>query len=78
MTPSCVPQWALRNPQPIEEREDVLVPSEKDLRCLESHDSRHLSKDFFSKQGSTPTPWARGLRDQIQKWALQTQKALYF
>ena len=24
----------------------------------------------FSKQGSTPTPWARGLRDQIQKWAL--------
>ena len=32
----------------------------------------------FSKQGSTPTPWARGLRDQIQKWALQTQKTLYF
>ena len=30
------------------------------------------------KQGSTPTPWARGLRDQIQKWALQTQKTLYF
>ena len=29
-------------------------------------------------QGSTPTPWARGLRDQIQKWALQTQKTLYF
>ena len=23
----------------------------------------------ISKQGSTPTPWARGLRDQIQKWA---------
>ena len=32
----------------------------------------------FSKQGSTPTPWARGLRDQIQKWALQTEKTLYF
>ena len=29
-------------------------------------------------QGSTPTPWAPGLRDQIQKWALQTQNALYF
>ena len=25
-----------------------------------------------------PTPWARGLRDQIQKWSLQTQKTLYF
>ena len=32
----------------------------------------------FSNQGSTPTPWARGLRDQIQKWALQTQMTLYF
>ena len=32
----------------------------------------------LSKQGSTPTPWARGLRDQIQKWALQTHKTLYF
>ena len=32
---------------------------------------------LVSKQGSTPTPWARGLRDQIQKWALQTQKTLY-
>ena len=32
----------------------------------------------FSKQGSTPTPWAWGLRDQIQKWALQAQKTLYF
>ena len=31
-----------------------------------------------SAKGSTPTPWARGLRDQIQKWALQTQKTLYF
>ena len=28
---------------------------------------------IFSKQGSTPTPWARGLRDQIQKWALQAE-----
>ena len=28
------------------------------------------------KQGSTPTSWARGLRDQIQKRALQTQKNL--
>ena len=26
-------------------------------------------EEFFSKQGSTPTPWARGLRDRIQKWA---------
>ena len=33
---------------------------------------------FISKQGYTPTPWAQGLRDQIQKWALQTQKTLYF
>ena len=33
---------------------------------------------LFSKQGSTPTPWARGLQDQIQKWARQTQKNLYF
>ena len=32
----------------------------------------------LNKQGSTPTPWARGLRDQIQKWALQTRKTLYF
>ena len=32
----------------------------------------------LSKKGSTPTPWARGLRDQIQKWALQTQKTLDF
>ena len=28
----------------------------------------------LSKQGSSPTPWARGLRDQTQKWVLQTQK----
>ena len=33
---------------------------------------------FISKRGSTPTHWARGLRDPIQKWALQTQKTLYF
>ena len=33
---------------------------------------------LFSKKGSTPTPWARGVRDQIQKWAPQTQKTLYF
>ena len=37
-----------------------------------------LSQAPISKQGSTPTLWARGLRDQIQKWALQTQKPLYF
>ena len=24
-------------------------------------------EELVSKQGSTPTPWARGLRDQIQK-----------
>ena len=29
---------------------------------------------LVSKQGSTATPWARGLRNQIPKWALQTQK----
>ena len=37
--------------------------------------------DFFCRVGSirsTPTPWARGLQDQIQKWVLQTQKTLYF
>ena len=33
---------------------------------------------LLSKQGSTPTPRGRGLRDQIQKWALQAQKTLYF
>ena len=33
---------------------------------------------LLSKQGSTPTPWAQGPQDQIQKWALQTQKTLYF
>ena len=32
----------------------------------------------ISKEGSSPTSWARGLRDQIQKWALQTQKTHYF
>ena len=32
----------------------------------------------ISKKGSTPTPWARGRRDQIPKWALETQKTLYF
>ena len=32
---------------------------------------------WFSKQGSTPTPWARGLRDQIQKWARQSEKTLF-
>ena len=37
-----------------------------------------LTVSVISKQGSTPTPWARGLRDQIQKWALRTQKILYF
>ena len=37
-----------------------------------------MELQLFSKQGSTPTPWARGLRDQIQKWALQTRKTLYF
>ena len=26
----------------------------------------------ISEKGSTPIPWARGLRDQIQKWALHT------
>ena len=31
---------------------------------------------FFSKQESTP--WARGLQDQIQKWALQTLNTRLF
>ena len=34
-------------------------------------------KPQISKQGSTPTPWARGLRDQIQKRARQRQKTLF-
>ena len=41
--------------------------------CLIPPDSKSLRKQFsedyfswFSKQGSTPTPWARGLRDQHQ------------
>ena len=38
----------------------------------------NLEFPCLSKPGSTPTPCARGLRDQIQKWALQTQKTLYF
>ena len=33
---------------------------------------------YVSNLGSTPTSWAPGLRDQIQKWALQAQKTLYF
>ena len=37
-----------------------------------------LTKISLGKQGSTPTPWARGLRDQIQKWVPQTHKTLYF
>ena len=37
-----------------------------------------LGSKVSAKKGSTPTPWAGGLRDQIQKWALQTQKTLYF
>ena len=37
-----------------------------------------LEPRILSKKGSTPTPWARGLRDQIQKWARQTQKTLFF
>ena len=28
----------------------------------------------FSKQGSTPTPWARGLRDRIQKGRARDRK----
>ena len=45
-----------------------------ELRALQRtmHDDIIL---HFSKQGSTPTPWARGLRDRIQKRALQTQKS---
>ena len=31
-----------------------------------------------SKKGLPLPLWAPGLRDQIQKWALQTQKTLYF
>ena len=31
----------------------------------------------INKQGSPPTPWARGLRDQIEKRAGQRQKTLY-
>ena len=39
---------------------------------------KYLCSLGFSKQGSTPTPWARGLRDQIQNWALEIQKTLDF
>ena len=35
--------------------------------------SLSLSLRSFSKKGSTPTPWARGLRDQIQIRARQRQ-----
>ena len=31
----------------------------------------------FSRQGSTPTPWAQGLRDQIQKWLPDPQNPLF-
>ena len=41
-----------------------------------------LGSQAFSEkctsQGSTPSPWSRGLRDQIRKWAPHTQKTLYF
>ena len=47
-----------------------------------SQKKSRFASDFLcrsaKKKGSTPTPWARGLQDQIQKWALQTQKTLYF
>ena len=48
------------------------------LHRAKLHLSRRQLTPWLSKQGSTPTPWSRGLRDQIQKWALQTQKTLYF
>ena len=49
------------------------------LEIITSRDAESTCfKGSLSKQGSTPTPWARGLRDQIQKWALQAQKTLYF
>ena len=32
---------------------------------------------FRKKKGLPPPFWARGLRDQIQKWALQSHKTLY-
>ena len=35
---------------------------------------KNSARIILSKQGSTPTPWARCLQDQIQKRALQTQK----
>ena len=40
--------------------------------------AHEIGAAIFSQQGSTPTPWSRGLRDQIQKWAVETQKTLYF
>ena len=46
-------------------------------RCSNFQEKRWICENLLSKQGSTPTPWAWGLRDQIQKWALQTQKTLY-
>ena len=72
-TPSCRPSDSLR-------LRDGLLYHINHL-CMEyfgSAEPRGKKNANFSKQGSTPTPWARGLRDQIQKWALQTQKTLYF
>ena len=61
------PQTSLKQPQPF-----------RVMSSAENADTktRNISALLFSKKGSTPTPWARGPRDQIQKWALQTQKTL--
>ena len=51
---------------------------ESDFTSVKPIAAHRVQELLLSKQGSTPTPWARGLRDQIQKWALQTQKTLDF
>ena len=53
-------------------REDQGIPKHQVRNAPDTFDLLRLSK-----QGSTPTPWARGLRDQIQRRALQTQKILH-
>ena len=63
---------------PSETPSQTLLGSGGSVAGNESLEFKESSLLNFSKQGSTPTPFGFGLRVQIQKWALQTQKTLYF
>ena len=48
-----------------------------DIKQKQPQDRKTIFETLFSKQGSTPTSWARGLRDQIQKWAQDPENPLF-